>query len=72
MELPSHTKIYIYAFFSMGFRVLELCVQTINIQRTHGEPTTGSSDINCTFPVKRSLQLLSTMDVVSEYVSKMI
>lgn len=36
----------------MGFRVLELCIQTINIQRTHGEFAAGNSDINCTLYVK--------------------
>lgn len=38
--------------FLQGFRVLELCVQTVNIRGTHGDSATGSSDVNCTLHVK--------------------
>lgn len=41
-----HTKTKL-CLFSRGFRVLEVCVQTINIQKTPGDSATHSSDVNC-------------------------
>lgn len=46
-----HTKTKL-CLFSQGFRVSELCVQTINIWGTRGDSAAGSSDVNYTLHVK--------------------